>query len=96
MESNTESNTKSNTHNLIENLRKAQVINTDVSLSATLDAVSTIGSSQLDPVDIWCGTLRRPWVVIKSSALEKELTELNKSISELGEITRGLKSKNTF
>jgi hypothetical protein len=48
---------------IIHRLTEAKVINTNVMLQATVDIVS----SAEDPIDFWCGTIRRPWVVVRSS-----------------------------
>jgi len=50
---------------LIEKLSKAGLINTDITLAKTLDIVSALSSADIDGVDFWCGTIRRPWVWIK-------------------------------
>ena len=50
---------------IIRRLSEAKVINTDVTLQATLGAVSASITGLEDPVDFWCGTIRRPWVVVR-------------------------------
>jgi hypothetical protein len=48
---------------IIQRLTEAKVINTNVMLQSTVDIVS----SAEDPIDFWCGTIRRPWVIVRSS-----------------------------
>ena len=79
---------------LVERLSKAKVINTDVSLKATLDAVSAGSSLALEPWDIWCGTIRRPWVIIRyRQDLEEQIGDLNVAIRDLKEVAKGISTQ---
>ena len=51
---------------MIERLVKAKVINTDVTLKAIQEVVSSASSWDIDGgIEGWCGTIRRPWAVIR-------------------------------
>jgi len=69
---------------LIQRLSEAKVINTDVTLKATLGAISA-GSAQLeDPIDFWCGTIRRPWVVVRPHVdVEETLVDIAQTIASM-------------
>jgi hypothetical protein len=57
---------------LVQSLANAKVINLDVTLRATVDAI-TAGSMDLeDPIDGFCGTIRRPWIVVRPPIVDVE------------------------
>jgi len=88
------SKTNTGISDIIERLSRAKVINTDVSLKATLEAVSGGSSLAYDGIDVWCGTIRRPWVIIRHRFdFEEQLSTLNSAIKDLKEVTGGLKSQ---
>jgi hypothetical protein len=63
---------------LIQKLSEAKVINTDVTLKASLGAISSM--AEVDPIDFWCGTIRRPWVVIRPHVdVEETLVDMAKT-----------------
>jgi hypothetical protein len=91
-------NTGISAKDLIETLREAKVINTDVSLNDALNALTSIESlSADDPVEGWCGTIRRPWLFIRTPlwSVGEQIVELNQSITQLAEVVRGLRAKST-
>jgi hypothetical protein len=74
------SKAKTNVADVIRRLAEAKVINLDVDLKATLGAVSSI-SDEVDPIDFWCGTIRRPWVVIRPHVdFEETMVEMAQAI----------------
>jgi len=74
---------KAGVADLIQKLSDAKVINTDVTLKATLNAVSTT-SDELEPIDFWCGTIRRPWVVVRPHVdVEETLVEIAQTIATM-------------
>lgn len=67
--------------NIIKKLSDAKVINTAVPLQATLDIVS---SSADDGIDIWCGTIRRPWAVFKTPTdVEGTLIQIAQAVTTM-------------
>jgi hypothetical protein len=78
---------KSDVADLIRRLSEAKVINTDVSLKATLGVVSGASSSdEIDPLDFWCGTVRRPWVVIRPHVdVDQSIIEITRSLANVSQ-----------
>jgi len=58
---------------LVESLANARVINLDVSLRATVDAITAATADLDDPIDGFCGTIRRPWFVVRPNLDIEEL-----------------------
>ncbi len=74
---------KQDVTDLIRRLSEAKVINTDITLKATLGVVSGASSAdELDPLDFWCGTIRRPWVVIRPHVdIDQSIVEITRSMA---------------
>jgi len=65
---------------MIERLVKAKVINTDVTLRAIQEVVSAASSWDIDGgIEGWCGTIRRPWLVIRPTDYPPVVTEAAES-----------------
>jgi hypothetical protein len=76
---------KSDVADLIRRLSDSKVINTDVTLKATLGVVSGGGSAdEFEPLDFWCGTIRRPWVIVRPHFdIDQTIVELTRSLTDL-------------
>ena len=78
---------KSNVADLIRRLSDAKVINTEISLKATLGVISSASSSdEMDPLDFWCGTIRRPWVVVRPHVdVDQSILEITQAVAGLSQ-----------
>jgi hypothetical protein len=78
---------KSYVSDLIRRLSEAKVINTDVSLKATLSVISGASSAdEIDPLDFWCGTIRRPWVVVRPHVdVDQSIIEITRSMANINQ-----------
>ena len=75
----------SNLSKLVQSLANAKVINLDVSLRTTVDAI-TAGTTDLDePIDGFCGTIRRPWFVVRPTLQIEDLQTIAQAGAGAGE-----------
>ena len=81
---------KNDVAELIRRLSEAKVINTDVTLKATLSAISGASSSdELDPLDFWCGTIRRPWLVVRPHVdIDQSILEITRSMANASQAAK--------
>jgi len=78
---------RSDVTDLIRRLSEAKVINTDVSLKATLSVISGASASdEIDPLDFWCGTIRRPWAVVRPHVdVDQSIIEITRSMANVSQ-----------
>ena len=78
---------RSSVTDLIQRLSEAKVINTEMPLKATLSVISGLSSAdELDPLDFWCGTIRRPWVVVRPHVdVDESILEITRTMANVSQ-----------